>query len=74
MTKNLMSVSKLIANNDVLIEFGSYGCQVKDKNTGIILLKGKLRNGLYEFQNPRQNNHAGVGQSRPNHSAAFSIS
>lgn len=69
-TKNLMSVSKLIADNNVLIEFGSYGCHIKDKSTGTILLKGKLRDGLYEFQNPRQRNYADVADSH----SVFSVS
>lgn len=52
-TKNLLSVSKFTADNDVLIEFDAYGCFVKDKRSGETLLKGKLKEGLYEFQNPK---------------------
>lgn len=52
-TKNLISVSKLTADNNVLIEFDSCGCYVKDKNKGRILLIGNLKEALYEFQNPK---------------------
>jgi len=46
-TKNLLSVSKLTTNNNALVEFDANYCYVKDKLTGKILLKGKLRDGLY---------------------------
>lgn len=49
-TKNLLSVSRLTNDNNVVIEFNACGCYVKDKATGQILLEGHLRNGLYEFK------------------------
>lgn len=38
--KNLINVSQLTCDNNVLVEFDSSGCYVKDKITGEILLKG----------------------------------
>lgn len=56
-TKNLISVSKLNNDNDVLIQFDSCGYVVKDKRSGRTLLKGKQKDELYEFidTKPRQN-------------------
>lgn len=48
-TKNLLSVSKLTADNNALVEFDANYCYVKDKLTGKALLKGKLRDGLYQL-------------------------
>ena len=48
-TKNLLSVSKLTTNNNSLVEFDANYCYVKDKLTGKILLRGKLRDGLYQL-------------------------
>ncbi|KAH9770188.1 reverse transcriptase Ty1/copia-type domain-containing protein [Citrus sinensis] len=42
-TKNLISVSKLLADNNVFIEFYNHVCFVKDKNSRITLLKGIAR-------------------------------
>ncbi|KAH9661600.1 retrovirus-related pol polyprotein from transposon RE1 [Citrus sinensis] len=47
-TKNLISVSKLLADNNVFIEFYNHVCFVKDKNSRITLLKGIARGGLYQ--------------------------
>lgn len=47
-TKNLLSVSKLLADSNVLIEFYDNICFVKAKNTGIILLKLIATGGLYQ--------------------------
>lgn len=38
-TKNLLSISSLLANNEVTIEFDDNLCYVKDKKLGKILLK-----------------------------------
>uniref|UniRef100_A0A803P4A9 Integrase catalytic domain-containing protein n=1 Tax=Cannabis sativa TaxID=3483 RepID=A0A803P4A9_CANSA len=46
-TKNLVSVSQLTKDNNVFLEFHSTCCFVKDKITGKILLKGRVKNGLY---------------------------
>ena len=42
-TKNILSVSKLLADNDVVVKFHKTSCFFKDKNSGIILLKGIAR-------------------------------
>ncbi|KAH9685572.1 retrovirus-related pol polyprotein from transposon RE1 [Citrus sinensis] len=47
-TKNLIRVSKLFADNNVFIEFYNHVCFVKDKNSRITLLKGIARGGLYQ--------------------------
>ncbi|KAH9751439.1 reverse transcriptase Ty1/copia-type domain-containing protein [Citrus sinensis] len=47
-TKNLISISKLLADNNVFIEFYNHICFVKDKNSRITLLKGIARGGLYQ--------------------------
>ena len=49
LTKNLISVSKLTANNNVFFEFHLTVCFVKDQCTGITFLKRQLRHGLYKF-------------------------
>ena len=48
-TKNLLSVSKFCTDNNVLFEFHSTRCFVKDQSTRTILLEGVLRYGLYVF-------------------------
>lgn len=48
--KNLISVSKLVQNNKVFIEFHSSSCFIKDINTGQMVLKGELDDGLYIFE------------------------
>lgn len=39
-TKNLLSISKLLTDNNVVVEFVDNTCYIKARNTGIILLKG----------------------------------
>uniref|UniRef100_A0A803P3U5 Retrovirus-related Pol polyprotein from transposon TNT 1-94-like beta-barrel domain-containing protein n=1 Tax=Cannabis sativa TaxID=3483 RepID=A0A803P3U5_CANSA len=46
-TKNLVSVSNLTHDNNVFLEFHKTCCFVKDKQTGAVLLKGQLKDGLY---------------------------
>jgi len=48
-TKNLLSISKLTVDNNILVEFDENYCFVKDKLTGKALLKGELKNGLYQL-------------------------
>lgn len=48
-TKNLLSVSKLAADNNILVEFDKNWCFVKDKLTGKEVLKGILKDGLYQL-------------------------
>ncbi|KAI5428529.1 hypothetical protein KIW84_033494 [Lathyrus oleraceus] len=48
-TKNLLSISKLTADNNAIVEFDANYCYVKDKMTGNALLKGKVKDGLYQL-------------------------
>lgn len=47
--KNLLSVSKLVNDNNVLIEFHADLCLVKDKTTGNVVLTGILEDCLYKL-------------------------
>ena len=49
-TKNLISISKFIIENDVIVEFDSTCCYIKDKQSRKILLQGVLKDGLYQLQ------------------------
>lgn len=48
-TKNLLSISKLTTKNSAIVEFDANYYYVKDKLTGNALLKGKVRDGLYQL-------------------------
>ena len=48
-TKNLISVAKFTQDNDVILEFDSHCCFVKDKKSRKILLQGSLKEGLYQL-------------------------
>uniref|UniRef100_A0A803P5A9 Integrase catalytic domain-containing protein n=1 Tax=Cannabis sativa TaxID=3483 RepID=A0A803P5A9_CANSA len=52
MAKKLISISKLTTDNDILIEFDSDFCFVKDKVTRKVLLTGMLKDGLYQLNSP----------------------
>ncbi|KAL2457867.1 Uncharacterized protein Adt_46191 [Abeliophyllum distichum] len=51
-TRNLLSISKLTADNDIFIEFHANCCLVKDRVTGKVLLEGVLEDGLYKLNQP----------------------
>ncbi|XP_031278003.1 uncharacterized protein LOC116136437 [Pistacia vera] len=51
-TKNFLSVSKLTKDNLVNVEFFIDSCVVKDKFSKVIILKGMLKDGLYQRQAP----------------------
>ena len=48
-TKNLINVAKFTQDNDVILEFDSHCCFVKDKKSREILLQGNLKEGLYQL-------------------------
>lgn len=48
-TKNLVSISKFLRDNDAVIEFHVDSCLVKDQKTNKILLRGALKDGLYQL-------------------------
>ncbi|KAH9647737.1 retrovirus-related pol polyprotein from transposon RE1 [Citrus sinensis] len=47
-TKNLLSISKLLDDNPVTVEFLGDFCFIKARNTGKILLEGVAKGGLYK--------------------------
>ena len=49
-TKNLLSISQFTKDNNVILEFDSQQCVIKDKRTRLVLLQGILTNGLYKLQ------------------------
>ena len=51
-TKNLLSVSKLLADNNVTLEFVGTCCFVKARSTRIIYLEGVAKSGFYKVQSP----------------------
>lgn len=55
--KNLVSVSKLARDNNVFVEFYADSCLVKDISTGKVVMKGTLKDGLYELNNVDAANH-----------------
>jgi hypothetical protein len=58
--KNLLSVSKLAADNNIFVEFDENCCFVKDKLTGKVILKGLLKDGLYQLSGTKKNPSAYV--------------
>ena len=48
-TKNLLSVSKFARENNVLFEFHPNFCLIKDQVSEIVVMEGKLKDGLYAF-------------------------
>jgi histone deacetylase 1/2 len=46
-SKNLLSVYRLVSDNDIFIEFHKYFFCVKDKATRNVILRGRSRGGLY---------------------------
>ena len=49
MKKNLISVSQLTHDHNVGAEFHSDVCLIKDKASGLVLLRGHLKDGLYRL-------------------------
>lgn len=48
--KNLLSISKLLTDNNVVIEFVDNFYYIKATNSGITLVKGIAKKGLYQIQ------------------------
>ncbi|KAJ1704569.1 hypothetical protein LUZ63_004348 [Rhynchospora breviuscula] len=48
-TKNLLSISQLIKDNNVIVEFSCQHCFIKDPQSNKIILSGTLHNGLYQL-------------------------
>lgn len=49
-TKNLISISKLLSDNEINVEFYNNVCLVEEKNQGRALLEGVAKGGLYQLQ------------------------
>ena len=63
MKKNLISVSQLTNDHNVIAEFHSFMCLIKDKSSGLVLLRGRLKDGLYQLESA-----FGQANSTPDHS------
>ena len=48
-TKNLISVSQFARNNNMFFEFYPDFCNVKHQDSKVILLQGRLKDGIYVF-------------------------
>mgnify|MGYP006953309122 CR=1 FL=1 len=48
-TKNLISISKLLSDSNITIEFTSDACFLKDKVNGTLLAQGIVEGGLYKL-------------------------
>ncbi|KAH9659677.1 hypothetical protein KPL70_023950 [Citrus sinensis] len=48
-TKNLISISKLLSDSDITIEFSFDACFLKDKVKGTLLAQGIVEGGLYKL-------------------------
>ena len=48
MKKNLISIKQFFVTNNVYIEFLPYSFIVKELRTGVALLKGHTKDGVYE--------------------------
>lgn len=55
--KTFLSISKLAQDNDVFFEFQPFSCFVKDQVMMQVFLKGRVHNGLYEFDLKLQITH-----------------
>ncbi|KAI4347888.1 hypothetical protein L6164_008664 [Bauhinia variegata] len=52
MTRNIISISQLCSENNLIIEFTSNSFVVKDRLTGAQLIQGPTRHGIYEWPSP----------------------
>ena len=57
-TKNLISISKLLTDNDITIEFFSDVCFLKDKMKGTMLAQGIAKDGLYKLLSQDESIHS----------------
>ena len=55
-TKNLISISKFTLENNVIVEFNSSCCLLKDPQSKTILLQGFIKDGLYQLHLPSTSN------------------
>lgn len=50
--KCLLSLSHLVKDNNIIVEFHSNWYLIKEKQLGLVLLRGILEGGLYKFETP----------------------
>ncbi|KAL5794470.1 hypothetical protein ACOSP7_003064 [Xanthoceras sorbifolium] len=48
-TKNLLSISQLLKDNNLIVQFVDQCCLIKDKFSNQVLLQGTLKDGLYQL-------------------------
>ena len=75
-TKNLISVSQFTKDNNVIVEFFSDGCMIKEKETKQVLLRGFLNQGLYQLDTSQLKRSLIAGKSQVHVAgvdAAFSV-
>ncbi|KAL3634153.1 hypothetical protein CASFOL_021207 [Castilleja foliolosa] len=72
-TKNLISVSKFALDNNVFFEFHPFFCLVKDQVTQTTLLKGTLKEGLYQFTLDHPGHSDNKGDMLQNKHQAFTV-
>ena len=53
----MLSVSKLLADNYITLEFVGTSCFIKARSTGIILLEGVAKGGLYKVKSSISSSH-----------------
>ena len=51
--KNLLSIARLTCDNNAIVEFNSKFVFVKDKDSKKVLLRGMLKDGLYQVLLPK---------------------
>ena len=70
-TNNLISISKVSLENNVIVEFDSTCCYIKGKQSKKVLLQGALKNGLYQLHLPH--NDIGPHYKLPHNASSTSL-
>ena len=61
-TKNLISISKHLLDNNIIIEFSSNLCFIKDKMEGTLLAQGIAEGGLYRLLSEAESSSQSANQ------------
>ncbi|KAH9699266.1 retrovirus-related pol polyprotein from transposon RE1 [Citrus sinensis] len=64
LTKNLISISKLLQDNNLTIEFVANMCFIKDQKKGVHLAQGIARGGLYQLLSKKDFTSSSHGPSQ----------
>lgn len=71
-TKNLISISKLLLDNNLIIEFSSNLCFIKDNMEGTLVAQGITKDGLYQLLSQDDSfDHSKVQSSKPSSMLSF---